>query len=265
MFTNLIESSSHISELKRRGSFFLFTVVTYALLFVVAGVASIYAYDAHLEDPNTEIITMLNPADLVETPRPAPANHNAAPPRGNANRQNYAERAIAMASVNDPRIAPEKVSAQPNKNLPLPPGIVRITGRDFDPGSVGAVGPKGGGGTEIGGTGTPVIEVGTPPPAPVEKPKPKVLHKRVINSEAISLPKPPYPPIAKQLRIQGMVSVQVLIDETGKVISARAVSGNPSLVVAAQRAALQARFSPTMLGDQAVKVSGVITYNFMLQ
>ena len=33
MFNNLIESSSHISELKRRGSFFLFTVVTYAVLF----------------------------------------------------------------------------------------------------------------------------------------------------------------------------------------------------------------------------------------
>ncbi len=46
MFNNLIESSSHRSELKRRGSFFLFTTATYALLFVLAGVASIYAYDA---------------------------------------------------------------------------------------------------------------------------------------------------------------------------------------------------------------------------
>ncbi len=50
MFNNLIESSSHINELKRRGSFFLFTVATYTVLFVVAGVASIYAYDAQLSD-----------------------------------------------------------------------------------------------------------------------------------------------------------------------------------------------------------------------
>ncbi|HEX5601436.1 MAG TPA: energy transducer TonB, partial [Pyrinomonadaceae bacterium] len=60
------------------------------------------------------------------------------------------------------------------------------------------------------------------------------------------------------------VSVQVLIDETGRVVSAKAVSGHPLLTLDAQRAALQARFSPTKLGDQPVRVSGVITYNFVL-
>jgi TonB family protein len=71
--------------------------------------------------------------------------------------------------------------------------------------------------------------------------------------------------MAKQMRIQGTVNVQVLVDETGRVISAKALSGNPALVHAAQQAALNARFSPTTLGDQAVKVSGVIIYNFVLQ
>ena len=52
----------------------------------------------------------------------------------------------------------------------------------------------------------------------------------MLNGEALSLPKPPYPPIAKQLRIQGAVNVQVVISETGKVISAKAVSGNAALV-----------------------------------
>jgi protein TonB len=87
----------------------------------------------------------------------------------------------------------------------------------------------------------------------------------VLNGLAVSLPKPPYPPIAKQAGIQGSVNVQVLVDEAGRVISAKAVSGSPMLMHAAQQAALEARFSPTMLGDQAVKVSGVIVYNFMLQ
>jgi len=67
------------------------------------------------------------------------------------------------------------------------------------------------------------------------------------------------------MRIQGVISVQVLIDETGRVISAKAVSGSPFLTVEAQKAAYQARFSPTLIGDQPVKVSGVITYNFVLQ
>jgi protein TonB len=56
--------------------------------------------------------------------------------------------------------------------------------------------------------------------------------------------------------MQGKVAVQVLIDETGNVVSAKAMSGPPLLIVESQRAAMQARFSPTMINGQAVKVSG---------
>jgi protein TonB len=86
----------------------------------------------------------------------------------------------------------------------------------------------------------------------------------VITGLAISLPKPNYPALAKQIRLQGQVSVQVLVDEYGKVVSAKALNGHPLLLVEAQRAALQARFEPTKLSNQPVKVSGVITYNFVL-
>ena len=97
------------------------------------------------------------------------------------------------------------------------------------------------------------------PPKP-----PKIVSKGVITSQAISLPRPVYPEIAKRMRIQGTVSVQVLVDLDGRVISAKAVSGSPFLIPEAQKAALQARFSPTLLSNQPVKVSGVITYNFVL-
>lgn len=59
------------------------------------------------------------------------------------------------------------------------------------------------------------------------------------------------------------MTVQVLIDERGNVVSATAVSGHPLLRAAAVSAARSARFSPTMLSGQPVKVSGVITYNFV--
>ncbi len=268
MFNNLIESSSHASEFKRRGSFVLFTTAAYILLFVIAGVASIYAYDARLEDQNREIITMLSPVDLA-SPKTTPRKQNAAPPKGNASRQNNAVREIALAPVDNPRLAPDRVSAAPNKNLPVPrSGGYTIGLKDSDPiGSGGSDRPGPGGfGREMGGGGQPVIEIGTPPLAiKIEKPVPKVISKGVINGEALSLPKPAYPPIAKQLKIQGVVSVQILIDETGKVISAKVVSGNPSLATAARQAAFDARFSPTRLSNQPVKVSGVITYNFVLQ
>jgi len=79
------------------------------------------------------------------------------------------------------------------------------------------------------------------------------------------LPIAQYPQIAKQAHIQGSVNVQILIDEDGKVISAHAVNGSAMLTRAAEDAARRARFTPTILNNQPVKVQGVITYNFVLQ
>jgi TonB family protein len=84
----------------------------------------------------------------------------------------------------------------------------------------------------------------------------------VLNGKAISLPAPEYPAIAKQAKASGAVAVQVTIDENGFVISARAVSGHPLLQAASVAAARQARFSPTLLLGEPVKVTGVIIYNF---
>jgi protein TonB len=84
----------------------------------------------------------------------------------------------------------------------------------------------------------------------------------VLNGRAISLPKPQYPPTAMAARASGTVVVQVLIDENGNVVSAQAVAGHPLLMAAAVNAARQARFSPTKLSGQPVKVTGVIQYSF---
>src|SRR5712691_9895382 len=163
MFNNLIESSSHRREFKRRGSFFLFTSATYLLLFVIAGVMSIYAYDARLEDQNTEIITMLSPLDVV-TPQPVSTTHHTTPTRDN-HRPNIAIREIAMASVNHPEIAPAATSAKPNANLPIPEvGPYRIGASDSDPVQPsGPVGPRNGSGNQVNSGGPPVVEIGTPP------------------------------------------------------------------------------------------------------
>lgn len=87
----------------------------------------------------------------------------------------------------------------------------------------------------------------------------------VLNGKAISLPPPEYPAVARQARASGTVVVQVTIDEYGNVVGARAVSGHPLLQAAAVAAAQQARFAPTFMMGEAVKVTGVITYNFAAQ
>ncbi len=85
-----------------------------------------------------------------------------------------------------------------------------------------------------------------------------------LNDKATSLPKPAYPAVAKAARASGEVVVQVTVDETGKVISANAVSGHPLLRQAAIQAAYQARFAPTKVNGKPVKVTGTITYDFQL-
>jgi protein TonB len=266
MFNNLIESSSHAREFKRRGSFVLFTAATYVLLFIVAGVMSIYAYDARLDYQNSESVVMLSPLDLSAAP--APVTHNTPPPRGDNNRPQPVLRMNDFVSINHPEKVPDGVSSKPNVGLPVPEhGTWKHSDRDSGSGLPAVAGPPG----VVGGTGDsgarPVIDVGTPPPPapPVHPPAPRVISKGPITGLAILLPKPPYPQLAKQAGAHGSVNVQVLVDETGKVVSAKAVSGHPLLMAAAVQAAYGARFSPTRLGEQAVKVSGVIVYNFVLQ
>ncbi len=65
------------------------------------------------------------------------------------------------------------------------------------------------------------------------------------------------------MRAAGAVSVQVLIDENGEIFTAQAVSGHPLLRSASVIAACGAKFMPTTLEGSPVKVSGIITYNYV--
>ena len=106
------------------------------------------------------------------------------------------------------------------------------------------------------------VSLEEPPPAP--RPILKPISGGVLNGTALSLPQPVYPEPAKRMRTGGIVTVEVILDETGKVVSATATSGPTILREAAVQAALKARFSPTKLSGQPVKVSGTINYKFAL-
>jgi len=85
----------------------------------------------------------------------------------------------------------------------------------------------------------------------------------VLNGKAISLPIPRYPEEARSTRASGVVLVKILVGEEGNVIEAEAISGPLELREAATKAAMKARFRPTQLMGNPVKVTGVITYNFV--
>ena len=98
------------------------------------------------------------------------------------------------------------------------------------------------------------LSASSPPPPPA-----KAVSGGVVNGKAINLTVPAYPVAA---RATGLINVQITIDESGNVISASAVSGHPLLRQAAEQAARKSTFAPTMLSGKAVKVTGIIVYNF---
>lgn len=85
----------------------------------------------------------------------------------------------------------------------------------------------------------------------------------VLNSKAISLPKPTYPTNARNAGVTGTVIVEVIISEEGNVIEARALSGHSLLQGAAVSAARLAKFLPARLSGMPVKVTGSIRYTFV--
>lgn len=276
MFGNLVESSSHKGDYARRGSFFLGTLTAYALVFMAIGVGSIYAYNTHIETQNLELVSLVTPVEapqLPATPRSAAARPAAA---NNENRAPMSVRTQIIAPTTDPTKVPQGTSVTPETVPPVTPGLPVAVGKinaDFGNGGTGRQGVgnifgdgNGGGGGDTGNVRVPVAE--TPPPEmrkEISKPPVKTISAGVVNGQATNLPKPVYTSIAKAAHASGVVTVQVLIDEHGKVISARALSGHPLLLKESVQAAYQAHFTATLLSNQPVKVSGIITYNFVMQ
>ncbi len=93
-------------------------------------------------------------------------------------------------------------------------------------------------------------------------PSPKIISGGVLNGKALLLARPEYPESAREKKIHGQVTIEILIDEKGSVMSAGAVGGPPQLQMASRTAACSSRYSPTTLEGHPVKVSGVIIYNF---
>ena len=88
----------------------------------------------------------------------------------------------------------------------------------------------------------------------------------ILDGKALSLPRPAYPDVAKANHVSGIVIVKVTIDETGKVIQAEDMcAAHPLLINGAVQSAYKAQFTPTLRSGVPVKVTGVITYKFVVQ
>ncbi len=264
MFDKLVESDTTGAEFKNRSRYFMVSSVVVGILFLTAVVYSLYAADIGLGTGNFDIAEMLAPV-ASDAPEPEARRPQAASTTDSATPRNVNS---DMARIDEHPIAPIDVSSVPNSRPsrswePFNPNLPETFGSGQPP----ARGPGSGtmGSTAINGEKVepdePTERHSEPPPVIKAKPK-TMVSEGVINGKATYLPVPQYSAAAKAVDAKGTVNVQVTIDEEGNVISAKAASGHPLLKPAAERAARQAKFSPTYLSKVAVKVTGVIVYHF---
>lgn len=263
MFDNLVESGSHKEDLSRKGSFLLATLGIYGVIGLALIVGSILWIDASLDRQDLELTTLVAPVPVPQQQNEPEKPQEAKPQK--VEQQNVDVRKELIADVTRTELVPKEVSAKASTVPPVRRGVTTVLGTsDSNAAAPVAAGPGTGTGVVAGPTSVNIADE-PPPPPPKPTPPRAPISGGVLNGKAISLPKPAYPAIARQAHASGTVVVQVTIDENGNVISAAAVSGHPLLRGVAVQAARGARFSPTKLSGQPVKVTGVITYNFVAQ
>jgi TonB family protein len=111
--------------------------------------------------------------------------------------------------------------------------------------------------TEVGESSTD-----NPPTSPSGTGVAKPVDGGLLNGKAVDLPKATYSEEAKRVKARGRVTVRVLVDENGKVVSALALNGPAVLRQAAEEAARKAVFNPFVENGITVRVSGTLTYDF---
>jgi protein TonB len=238
---------------RKASSVFISFLIQVAL--VIVGVLIPLIYTETL--PTTQLTSFLVAPPPPPPPPPPPAA--AAPVKivKVAPRQFDAGRLMA------PKNIPKEIAMIKEDDAPPPSAAVGVVG-----GVPGGV-PGGTPGGVIGGIIGSVPTAAPPPPPVKEPPKPQVPKQirvggNVQAAKLISQPRPAYPPLARQARIQGTVRFNAVIGRDGTIQNLTLVSGHPLLVPSATEAVRQWRYQPTLLNGEPVEVVTVIDVNFTL-
>jgi len=151
----------------------------------------------------------------------------------------------------------------------IPKKIVQI--KDEDAPDIGGAGVPGGiAGGEDGGVlggvlgGMPSGPAAPPPPPSATKKTVRRVGGDVKPPRQLVRVNPVYPAIAQIAKVEGTVEVDAVIDEEGKVVQARAVSGPPLLLAAALQAVLKWRYEPTYLDGMPVSIQMTVEVGFRM-
>jgi len=206
--------------------------------------------------PKTQLTAMFTAPPPPPPPPPPPA---AAPVK----MVKVIPRQFDAGRLMAPKAIPKDIAMIKEEELPPPSASAGVVG-----GVPGGV-PGGTAGGVIGGIiGAVPTAAPPPPPPPVEQKKAAPTRIRVggqvQQANLIRQPKPIYPPLAKQARIQGVVRFNAIIGKDGTIQNLQLISGHPLLVPAAEEAVKQWLYKPTLLNGEPVEVATVIDVNFTL-
>ncbi|HTH50973.1 MAG TPA: TonB family protein [Pyrinomonadaceae bacterium] len=268
MLDQLVESKEHSAENTRKSELVIGIAVLAVLIMIGLWTRDLFAHGFDMGGGDLELSTLVAPPPPADEPPPPKPEKQPEQKQPDVD----VRKELIQNIMQTPVKPPDTISTVKNAIKEMRLNVnTKLGGSDSDTGATlqgagrvvdsgGTNGLAGTGGTGDAGTGG---EEEAPPPKATPKPIPKTISGGVLNGKATSLPKPAYPPAARAVHASGACNVQVTISETGGVISASAVSCHPLLKAAAESAARGAHFSPTLLSGQPVKVTGVITYNFV--
>ncbi|MFN0121437.1 MAG: energy transducer TonB [Blastocatellia bacterium] len=249
MFDKLVESTKE-KQGPQTSRFLLATGLAYAGALLVAGVVTVFWFNPALAE-TASLQMLLAPPPIPQAPPPRKMEVQVSQARS----VQFVLPAQPVAMRDMPPVLPE--ASQPRgpvvdgatRNGPVGPIYAPVSYKDDE-----------GGAPPPAPTPKP-----TPQPTPEPKPEMKKVSEGVIRGLAVKKITPVYPVIAKTGRIQGPVTVMVTISEEGQVIGCSVLSGHPLLREASVVAARGWVFSPTKLSGQAVRVQGMLTFNYQLQ
>jgi periplasmic protein TonB len=276
MLDQLVESKNNGKETAKRAKF-LGTTFVLVVSFAFSGVLwSLFAKDIAMGNEQMELSTLVAPVNLPETKPQPPEPRQNQPKSAIQNSTKETSRQANILRLDETPKVPTTISVVPNTQKERPNTPFRLSPNapesDFqstskidrntgeNTGEIGKITPPETEKTEVIKTTPPI-----PPPLNLKATPPvkdKIISIGVVNGKATNLPKPIYSAAAKAVNAMGDVNVQITIDERGNVISAKAVNGHPLLRADSEKAARNAKFSPTLLSNQPVKVTGVIVYKF---
>ena len=267
MLDQLVESKDNHLENNRRSKFVALIAIVAALSLITAWTVSLFGKDFGMGGDDLALTTLVAPVPVPDEEPPPKPEKQPEQKQPDVDVRKELIQNIMQTPVKPPDVLSTTKNAVKEMRLDR---MTKVGATDADTGA--KIDPNQARVTDTGGTGGLGDGGGTaptggsddaPPPPPVKKAPPKTVSGGVLNGKATSLPKPAFPAAARAVHASGQVTVQVTISESGSVISASAVGGHPLLRAAAESAARGARFSPTLLSGQPVKVTGIITYNFI--